>query len=181
MGSIEVAGGPIPIAPALGRVVANTAIANTETVVMSAATLANALNTIGATIRITGAGTITTGATPGSSIFRFRVGPTTLTGVIAATVTVINTAAITAQPFRLEGEFHVRATGASGTIFGDMIVYCGNTVTGAFTTLNALAGTTATVSPDLTAANKVELTYISGNAGSTATFGTGTIEVVSLS
>ena len=150
------------------------AIANTETVVTSAS-IASGL-AAGSTFAVRGYGRLTTGATGGSSIFRFRVGPTTLTGNIAATLTIANAALVTDAPFKFEMLVTVRTSGGAGTVIGNVSVSGG--VTGAFTVVADVSALSATVAVDTTVTNLVEVTYISGNAGSTATFENVSIERV---
>jgi hypothetical protein len=143
------------------------AIANTETVVTNFSMPAGFMEA-GTTFRIKAFGRLTSGATPGSSIFRCRIGTTTLTGNIPATLTLVNGTLVTAQPFTVEILVTVRTNGGSGTAIGNVEVM-GGTV-GAFTVAGAISAISATVTVDTTATKLVEFTYISGNAGTTATF-----------
>ena len=142
------------------------AIANTETVVASA-TVASGL-VAGSTFSVKGYGRLTSGAAGGSSIFRFRIGPTTLTGNIAATLTIANAALVTDAPFKLEILVTVRTNGATGTVIGNIAVNGG--VTGAFTAVADVSANASTVVVDTTVSNLIEFTYVSGNAGTTTTF-----------
>lgn len=150
------------------------AIANTETVVASA-TIASGL-VAGSTFAVKGYGRLTSGASGGSSIFRFRIGTSTLAGNIAATLTIANATLVTNAPFKLEMLVTVRTSGATGTVIGNVAVNGG--ITGAFTAVADVSATSATVVVDTTVSNLVELTYISGNAGTTTTFEVVTIERV---
>jgi hypothetical protein len=159
----------------LARIVAAAAIANTETVVCSYS-MAAGFMAAGSTFRVTAFGRLTSGAVGGSSIFRCRIGTTTLTGNIAATLTIANAALVTNAPFRLDMLVTVRTAGASGTVIGN--VYVGGGIVGAFTAVDDISVASATVAVDTTATKRVELTYISGNAGTTATFENASIEAL---
>lgn len=159
----------------LAAIVAAAAIANTETVVTSYSAAASAM-AAGTTFRITAFGRLTSGGTPGSSIFRCRIGTTTLTGNIAATLTMANATSVTAGPFTVTILVTVRTAGGSGTVIGNVQVIGG--VTAAFTAAASVSATSSTVVVDTTAAKLVELTYISGNAGTTATFENAVLEQV---
>jgi hypothetical protein len=166
----------------VSRIISDVAIANTETVVVAFNSIPTAiLNIAGVTFRVMVAGTLTTGATPGSGIFRIRIGPTTLTGVIPATITLAQTGSVTTAPFAITGMVTVRATGATGTLLGNLWVDAQNGAAPiAFTIAAAgfVSATTGTVTADLTlSTNRLEFTYISGNAGSTATFRTASWEL----
>lgn len=158
----------------IARIVAAAAIANTETVV-AAYSMPAGFMAVGTTFRIKAYGRLTTGATAGSSIFRCRIGTTTLTGNIPATLTIANAALVTNAPFVLDMLVTVRTAGASGTAIGNVSVNGG--VTGAFTVVDDISVISATVVVDTTATKRIELTYISGNAGTTATFENAVIEI----
>lgn len=164
----------IPGAPA-ARGVAAAAIANTETVVTSYSMPANFM-AAGTCFHISAYGRLTSGATPGSSIFRCRIGTTTLTGNIPATLTIANAALVTAAPFVLAMLVTVRTAGAGGTVIGNVSVNGG--IVGAFTAVADISAISATVAVDTTATKLVELTYISGNAGTTATFENAVIRII---
>ncbi len=134
----------------------------------------------GTTFRITASGSITTLTSPGNDVFRVRLGPTTLTGTIASTVTAAAVASITAQPFFLELLVTVRTAGASGTVVGQGIVSGTNVSTGAFTSLNIIGITTVAVAVDSTVQNVVELTAVTGATDSSIIFQNAAIQVVRL-
>lgn len=159
-------------------VAASAAIANTETVVVSASLAAGYL-TAGMSLRIRGAGVGTTGLTPGVDTFRVRIGPTTLTGTIPTSVAPAANASVTAQAFSFEALVTLRTTGAVGTIIGECEASGDDVATGLFTMLQDLSATTATVAVDTTVANLLELTFQSATAGSSCTFHVATIEVMS--
>lgn len=140
------------------------AIANTETVIASKNFDADDL-TAGATFMFKAFAT-RAGTTSASPIIRIRIGTTTLTGNIAATLTPpANTLAV---PIEIEGIVTIVAAGAGGTARGSL--KC--TVHLAAVTLTAaISPATATVAVNTTLANqKIELTFISGNAANTYTF-----------
>ena len=155
-------------------IVAAAAIANTETVVASFSATALFMEA-GTSFAIRAYGRLTTGATGGSSIFRCRIGTTTLTGNIPATLTIANAALVTAAPFKVDIVVTIRTGGSGGTAIGNVSVSGG--VTGAFTVVADVSAISATAAVDTTAAKLVEFTYISGNAGSTATFENATISL----
>lgn len=167
---------PGPGYGAVARLVAAVAIANTETVVLSYAMEAD-LMAVGTVFHIRAIGRLTSGAVGGSSVFRCRIGTTTLTGNIPATLTIVNTALVTDAPFEVDMLVAVRTAGATGTVIGEVSVRDG--VLAAFTSAGDVSAISATVVVDTTAAKLIELTYISGNAGTTATFEVGLIEIVS--
>lgn len=143
------------------------AIANTETVVVRYVAPANTL-TLGTTFRVwahsTRSGTNT--ATP---TYRVRIGDTTLTGNVAASLTGVGDA--TADPRWVMGEVTIRSVGSSATVIGGM-VEAQNAVVPAVNTLSS------TVTFDSTEANYVELTFQSGHADNTYTFRAAGVEVV---
>lgn len=164
----------------MARIVAAAAIANTETVVCSASLPANYM-AAGTTFRLTAIGRITTGATGGTSIFRIRIGTTTLTGNIPATLSVVNANSVTNAPLTIDALVTVRTNGASGTAIGQIRAMAQTAAPIAFTSKDTISAVTATVVVDTTATKLVEFTYISGNAGSTLTFEVASLEVVNLS
>lgn len=161
-------------AGALAVIAAAVAIANTETVVASFSCPAGFM-AAGTTFRVVASGTQTSGVTGGTGIFRVRIGTTTLTGNIATTVSPVNAASQTNAGFWFEALVTIRTAGAVGTVIGGCIA-SGQV---AFTApINMVGVVTATVAVDTTATKLIELTYISGNAGTTATFQVASIELV---
>lgn len=160
-------------------VAASAAIVNVEAQVVGATIPANVMGA-GTTFRITAAGQITTAGSPGNDVFKVRIGTTTLTGNIAATITAAANASITAQAFYLQFLVTVRTAGASGTVVGQGVVWSFNASTGAFTSLNILGITTSSVALDTTAAKICELTAVTGAADSSVTFQNAAIEVVKM-
>ncbi len=158
-------------------VAASAAIVNAQASVVSCALPANAM-AAGTTFRVTASGTITTASTPGNDVFKVRIGTTTLTGNVAATITAAATASITAQNFWLEMLVTVRTAGASGTVVGQGYVLGTDVTTGAWTTLNIIGLTTSAVAVDTTAAKLVELTVVTGATDSSVTFQNAAIELV---
>lgn len=148
---------------------ANVAVGNSETQIIGT-TLPSGL-TAGAVYRITVFGRVTTGATGGNSVFRIRVGSPSLSGNVAATQTLTNNNSQTDAPFMFTGLFTIYTTGAGGTCWGNFMIEPGST-TAMFIAngngANANAPTTATVAINTTVGtNILEVTAISGNAGST--------------
>lgn len=161
-------------AGALSAISSATAIANSETVVTSFACPANFM-TAGTTFRITAGGTLTSGATAGTSIFRIRIGTTTLTGNIATTVSPVNAASQTNAGFWFEALVTVQTAGATGTVIGQCIA---SAQTAFAAPINMVGTVTSAVAVDTTATKLIELTYVSGNSGTTATFQVAAIELV---
>jgi len=162
--------------PSFASISSAVAIANTETQVVGLTIAAGTL-TVGSTYRIRAAGVYTSGVTPGTGTWRIRIGTTTLTGNIACSVAPAQIASLTNAPFTFEALVTVRAIGAAGTIIGECWVG-GAPASGANHSFSngtiqvpiVGSATTATVAVDTTVAEILELTYISGNAGTTATF-----------
>jgi hypothetical protein len=152
------------------RTTSTGAIANTETVIVSYTILANSL-AAGDSFLLKGiytrAGTNATQAT-----LRVRVGTTTLTGNIAATLTM--PFAATAVPGYVEMIVTCRTTGAGGTIGG-----------GGFNLHNVTSGVNVsdlagTVAVNTTVQNLIELTIISGNASNSYNFSFAVIEFMQI-
>ena len=157
----------------------STSIVNSEALVVGAAIPANLMQA-GTTFRITASGTITTTSAPGSCVFRARIGTTTLTGNIAATVTAPANVSLTTQPFWLDFLVTVRTAGAGGTVVGQALALSANASTGAFTS-TVIIGTLATaVAVDTTAAKRIELTAITGAATAGLLFENASISVVQM-
>ncbi len=176
VGSILVATSPTtaawtaPASAQLAAIVApSAAIANTETVVVSCSLAPNTI-TASMSFRISAAGVGTTVLVPGNDTFRIRIGPTTLTGTIPATVAPAATASVTAQPFAFEALITCRTAGAGGTIIGVATTLSDNVTTGLFALLVDVNTSTATVAVNTTATNLLEFTFQSGAATSNATF-----------
>lgn len=161
---------------ALASIVAATgAIANTETVVTSATIPANLMKA-GTTFRIVASGVGTASTSTAGSTWRIRIGTTTLTGNIAASLTGTS-ASGSNIPFSVTALVTVRTAGASGSALGS-IVYNSNAATGNLNTTIAVGQVTATVAVDTTAQKLVELTYISGVSTTTSTYHNAVIEMV---
>lgn len=144
--------------------VADLAIANTETVVISKVFDADDL-TAGATFMVRAFAT-RAGTQSAAPVIRIRIGTTTLQGNIAATLTPpIDTLAVGNE---FEGFVTIRTAGAGGTALGSLK----RTVHLAAVTVSAAIGITAApVTVNTTLANqRIELTFISGHASNTYTF-----------
>jgi len=151
-----------PLASAIGT--ADLAIANTETVVVARTFAADDL-TAGATFVVKAFAT-RAGTTSAAPVIRIRIGTTTLTGNIAATLTP--PVDILAVPIEIEGLVTIRTAGSGGTALGSLqrLVHLA-----AVTITPAIAPATATVAVNTTTANqRLELTFISGSASNTYTF-----------
>lgn len=149
--------------PAVGIIATTAAIANTETVVVSMTIPANTL-VAGQSFTLWAAAS-TNGGTGGTAIARLRLGPTTLTGPIVATV---SKAEINPPATRLyEAEITIRSIGASGTALGEMAWIATNSSGFDATTRNTI---TSPVTIDTTVTNHLEFTYISGAVGVNCSF-----------
>jgi hypothetical protein len=143
---------------------ADLAIANTETVVVARTFAANEL-AAGQVYKFE-AWFTKAGTNASSAVIRIRIGTTTLTGNIAATLTPPTNAL--AVPGKIEGIVRIVSDGAGGTARGSLMQMVH---LAAVTITAAINPATGTVAVDTTAANqKVELTFISGNAANTYTF-----------
>ena len=150
------------------RTTSTGAIANTEAVVISATIPAGTLQA-GDTFQIIAGGVHTNDTLSAVGTYQIRIGPTTLTGAIAAAGTLAYGAAPrTNVEFVLTASVTIRSTGASGTAIGAL----GTTFIVAANTNGAV---TSAVTVDTTVANLIELTYSSGNAGSSETYTTASI------
>lgn len=158
----------------IASITAAAAIANTETVVVSA-TLPAGFMAAGTTLRIRAFGVYTSGATGGTPTCNIRIGPTTLTGNIPVTCGSANGNSQTAQPVSFEALVTVRTNGAGGTVIGGA-EYKRFPSAPSF----SFGTSTSTVAVDTTVANLIEFTFISGNAGTTTTWFVAEIEVVKM-
>lgn len=158
----------------VARNIANVAIANTETAVITWTPGANFL-IAGTTVRITGMGILTSGGTPGTCTLNVRCGTNATTGTVASTTTVDTGTSQTNIGFWFEAILTVRTTGAGGTCYAQ-ITFLSNIGS---TTKVRNSGTTATAVVDTTSASTIiSLSMISGNAGTTYTWNVAAIEVI---
>lgn len=159
----DITGTPAPspspfLLPPVGRP-GNVTIANTETSIISMPVPANWLR-VGSVFRIKVMGLWTNTTTGTTSIVRVRFGTTTLTGNIAAGISIpIVTTARTDMPFSFDAMVTVLSIGAGGTVFGAVLPTLVNL------TQPVLASpVTAAVVLDTTADKLIEMTFISGGA-----------------
>lgn len=151
-----------PLFKSAAAVSADQAIANTETVVLALAFAANEL--VAGSIYRFEAWLTRAGTTSASPVIRIRIGPTTLIGNIAATLTPPADTLAVGQ--KIEGIIEIRTAGSGGTALGSLV----RDVHLAAVTISPAYGiSTATVAVDTTVAQRIELTFISGNAGNTYT------------
>jgi hypothetical protein len=151
------------------RTAVSSAISTTETVMVSGTLAANTL-AAGDTFKIEALGRGTTGVTPGTGTWACRVGPTTLTGNLA-----INTGALTLIASRTDKAWAYRAqvqvftVGSSGTVQGSVQVD-GRLTTNDFVSGAPFIGSAGSpVAIDTTVDNLIELTFVTSQAGSSAT------------
>jgi hypothetical protein len=140
-------------------ITAPVAIANVETVVVAYAAAANEL--LAGTTFLVKAICSQVGTNAATPTVRVRVGAVTLTGNIVASLT--GNVGSTAVPSAFWAQVTIDSAGIAGSAIG-----------GITQSKNAVAPTTgvstATVAVDTTVANRVELTFVSGNAANTYTF-----------
>lgn len=156
----------------IARITAPVAIANVAASVVEL-TLPAGLLSVGSSFRFTAYGRLTSGATPGSSIFLIRAGADVPT---LANLTIANAANRTNAPFKVEGLMTIRSVGATGTAIAELSAIGGTSVV-PFTPTGDVTSVSAPVTLD-TRTGGVFLTYQSGNAGTTATFEAATIEAL---
>lgn len=157
----------------------SSAIVNAEALIV-AAVIPATLMQAGTTFRITASGTLTSSTGPGNVVFDIRIGTTTLTGNIAATVTCAAVASVTTQPWWLEALVTVRVAGGSGTAVGQIKVNSTSVTTGAFNLLNNIGTLATPVTVDTTATKRVELTAVTGAATASILVENASIEIVKL-
>ncbi len=157
-------------------------VTDTETAVLST-TIARNLLAAGTTYRINASGFVTA-TTLDAITFNLRIGPTTLTGAIPASLAANpgNSGTVTSASFILTLMLVIRAAGAAGKAYATGTVISlssGASPSQALELANEIF-VSAEVSIDTTVANVLELTC--GTAASTVavTFEMGTIEVVKL-
>jgi len=160
-------------------ITANVAgITTTQTQVVALTVTANTFIT-GATYRVRGFGTITSTAA-NACTFRVRIGTTTLTGNIPATVAPTATTTASAHSFEVEGIVTIRSTGASGSAIGGMSARgTGPGTAQPFTDSHRVGTSTATVTVDTTVQNILELTAVAAAGTTTINFYVATIELMS--
>jgi len=136
---------------------ATAAISTTQTVIVSFTAPANSI-VVGDTFRFTAYST-KTGATGSASPLCIRIGPTTLTGAIVATVTVNTT---TTGVYRYEAIVTCRTIGASGTVGGAANMLYSSGI--------AVQTITAPVTVNTTISNLVEATFQTGSSSTSTIF-----------
>lgn len=145
------------------------AIADTETVMISATLPANSL-AVGDTFTIGVAGLHTNTTTATTGTYRVRIGPTTLTGAIVANLSyAYGSTARTNVAWRCDGSVVIRAIGGSGTAIG--IITADQS-----TAVQQTGPITSPVTIDTTVDNLIEFTYQSGGATSSETAEVASIE-----
>jgi hypothetical protein len=148
------------------------AIANTETQVLGWTAPANTF-AVGSKIRVQTVGTLTNTTSASTSVYRLRIGSTTLTGNIPASLSFVNgTTAKTSIIVRVDILVNIISTGSSGTAIGQVQVVTG------ITPGTTPTGVTAAVTVDTTANKVVEFTYISGASSTNVVWHAATLEVL---
>lgn len=167
----------------IASIVAATAGITTTQVQVVGATIPASLLQAGTVLRFRVFGFITS-TVDNIVTLRVRLGPTTLTGNIPASLAAHcgNSGTVTAAGFVAELLLTVRTAGASGTCYATGFVI--SAATGAAVT-QAFANSTdifvpASVAVDTTVANIAEFTVLTAAATTTVTCQTGSIEVVKL-
>ncbi len=171
---------PVTIGGIASIVAASAGINTVETQVVGQTFGAGFFN-VGTTLEIEAYGTMTS-TVDNVVTFNIRVGPTTLTGNIPATLAVHcgNSGTTTTAAFVLKVRIVVRTIGASGTVYAYGTVI--SLDSGAAVT-QALALATELFTPtsralDTTVANTAELCFVSAATTSTATFQAATVAIV---
>jgi len=159
--------------------VPSAAIVDTQTQVVGA-TIPGGLLRAGTVLRVRAFGFITS-TVDNLITFRFRLGPTTLTGNIPASLAVGcgNSGTVTAAGFDLDLLITVRTAGAGGTVYGIghiLSLSSGAAVTQALALANELF-VPASVAVDTTVANVAELTCITAAGTTAVTFQAASIEI----
>lgn len=145
----------------------STAIGTAETQVLGYTIPSNS-SVAGDTYRIR-AYTSRAGGNNTAPTIHVRVGATTLTGAVAATLTGLGNNTAASRVY--EGFVTIRSTGVAGTVGGGLTEYANNA--------GNLTSTTSPVTMNTTQNNIIELTFASGNANNTYTFTYVTIEKMS--
>ena len=156
-----------------------SAIANTETNVLSVSIAANTMN-VGTTYRITCAGqSAQTSAAAGS--FRIRIGTanTSADAQVAINQPTSGTSGTTA-PFYCEFLVTIFATGSSGTALGCSWLAVNSATATISNTLYNVTQATSTITVNTTVANYLHLSFQSGASANTATFYIALVEVVKM-
>ena len=150
----------------------SSAIANTETSVLSMSLPANTL-VVGNIFRFSFMALHTNNASASTSITRVRIGTTALLGAVAAQNSFVNgTTARTNAITHIEGTILITAIGAAGSAIGQLHVYKG------YVSATTPAGTTVPAVVVTTIDNVIALTFISGGGSASETFYAGTIELL---
>lgn len=150
--------------PPFASLAAQTAnIANTETVITSFTAPANTLLALGM-IRVSLQGTCTTSVTPGTSAWRVRIGPTTLTGTAFSIGSPTLIVSQTAKHYDLEGYLTIRTVASTVATTDSAATLQTDPTLLAFgaSSFGGSAGGTF----DPTVQNLIELTFQSPNSGS---------------
>ncbi len=152
------------------------AVANTDTVISPVlALVAGSTLKVGSVIDVIIHGTCTS-SNASSQVFTIRAG-TAGTTADASVATVAVTAATTGTsiPFELKISFTVQTLGASGTAFGSALLSNVGVTGIAAAAVSVVPFTSSTLAT--TTATKLEVSYISGNVGTTVTFQDAVIKV----
>lgn len=140
------------------RTTATSAIANTETQVISYSIPANTY--AAGDVWLIRAYYTRAGTNAATATARVRIGTTTLTGTIAATASIPGAA--TAVAGVIDAMVTIRTTGSGGTMYGSIFNLHSAT--------SPVVANTAQTSINTTASNLIELTLVSGNANNNYTF-----------
>lgn len=142
-------------------------ISTTETVVISYTQVGSTFKT-GSMVRVSAQGTCTTGITPGSLLYRVRVGPTTLTGTSMGIASPTPIASQTSKHFDLQGYIAIRSVSGTTTTIDSESTYFADPSLLVFGAGNFGGSVGNTV--DTTVNNLVELTFQTNQAGSSCSF-----------
>lgn len=152
------------------------AFSTSETQVVGATIPANSW-TVGSTYRIRAFGQVVANSSAAHTVtLRCRIGTSSLSGNIAASRAPATSGTASGDPFSVEALVTCRSVGASGTVIGGVAII-GN-ATQPFNAAQFIGNSGSTVVVDTTAANVIELTGVTSNAGTTVAFHLATIECV---
>jgi hypothetical protein len=146
--------------------ISSLTVSNTEKSLVSLALPANSLKA-GSFFRFRGHGVFSMALVQVSlSTCRVRIGPLSLVGSIAASVTVNNGRVRVSAPFMVEGEITVRSIGALGSIGGWLAMW--GAADAPFT--DDITGNSVFVPFNSTVPNVLEITYATTNAAAMSVF-----------
>ena len=170
------------VLPGGGRFVARTSLLSitvtAETQVIALTMPAGSMQA-GTSFRIRALARLSSTTNSTTHTFRCRIGPTTLTGSIAASLGAVRPGVTVANaPFTVDVLVTVRTTGTTGTCIGQIVVLSRSTTPVAFTPSNVISAHSATVAVNTTVQNIVEMTSTGSSTLDTTNFENVTLEAI---